>query len=219
MQSGEGQIAAAARNYLSALHATKQALRERDQDPTPDRSAVVYRALQLEDVARQEFERFIQAEKTQLPEAGTASQVLNSILMTQKRRKINDGLTRPIGILEMEVLEILWQNGESSVQTVTSALGQGRAYTTLLATLSRLHAKGFVVRHIRGRAFLYSAAFSRAEWDRRRTRDFLANFGSREFLATCLVDAIAQYGEGTLASLEEKIRLKRSDLDVRKPPP
>jgi predicted transcriptional regulator len=61
------------------------------------------------------------------------------------------------GALEQEVLSCLASAGRPlTVAEVLADLGGDLAYTTVLTTLSRLHAKGALQREAAGRAFAYS---------------------------------------------------------------
>jgi hypothetical protein len=55
------RMAAAARNYIAAMAATKQAIHERDSLPSLEQCEAVRRALQSEDVARQEYVQALDA--------------------------------------------------------------------------------------------------------------------------------------------------------------
>lgn len=58
------------------------------------------------------------------------------------------------------MLAALWAGGEplvpAQVQRALDGDGPELAYTSILTTLRRLHAKGLVRREVRGRAFAYS---------------------------------------------------------------
>lgn len=61
------------------------------------------------------------------------------------------------GALEQEVLASLAAAGRPlTVGDVLADLGAGLAYTTVMTTLSRLHAKGALTRELSGRAYAYS---------------------------------------------------------------
>src|SRR5450432_1030643 len=63
---------------------------------------------------------------------------------------------RPSGALEREILACLAVAGRPmSPADVRSELGDQLAYTTVMTTLSRLHAKGAVTRQAAGRGFAY----------------------------------------------------------------
>jgi predicted transcriptional regulator len=125
-----------------------------------------------------------------------------------------------MGPLEIAVLEILWSRGESNVHDVVRRLGRPLAYTTVMTTLDRLFKKGILNRRKIERAFLYSPSLSRSQWEHKRAGDFVAGFlavpqPSRELLISCLVEAVGQHDEALLDELEQKIRIKRKELNRR----
>jgi predicted transcriptional regulator len=120
---------------------------------------------------------------------------------------------QPLGPLEITLMEILWTHGEGNVRDVIDRLGRPLAYTTVMTTLDRLYKKGLLARRKSERAFIYSAALSREEWEHKRAGDFVAGFLSPELLISCLVDAVGQHDKTLLDDLEKKIRLKRKELD------
>lgn len=74
---------------------------------------------------------------------------------------------RPLGELEAVVMAQMWQRDEpASVREVMDELHGQRdlAYTTVMTVMDNLHRKGMVSRQMHGRAYLYSAARSRAEY-------------------------------------------------------
>jgi len=120
-------------------------------------------------------------------------------------------------------MEILWGRGESNVHDVTQSLSRPLAYTTVMTTLDRLYKKGMLDRRKADRAFLYSASFSRQEWEQRRAGEVLAGFlagpaPSGELLISCLVDAVGEHDHTLLEELERKIKEKRRELDQRNRP-
>jgi BlaI family transcriptional regulator, penicillinase repressor len=60
---------------------------------------------------------------------------------------------------ELEILQVLWQRGPSTVREVLEVLNQrrARAYTSVMSLLTIMVDKGFVERQPRGRAFVYQA--------------------------------------------------------------
>ncbi|HLK66284.1 MAG TPA: BlaI/MecI/CopY family transcriptional regulator [Bryobacteraceae bacterium] len=122
-----------------------------------------------------------------------------------------------LGHLEITVMEILWDRGESNVHDVVQKLARPLAYTTVMTTLDRLFKKGLLDRRKSERAFLYSPRLSRREWEHKRAGDFVAGFfsgpqPSSELLISCLVEAVGQQDSALLDELERKIRLKRREL-------
>lgn len=122
-----------------------------------------------------------------------------------------------LGRLELSVMEIVWQRGESSVRDVIAQMARPRAYTTVMTTLDRLYKKKLLERRKAERAFLYSPRCSRDDWERERADSLLSGFlsrsePSRDLLISCLVDAAGHYDDALLEELEKKIRAKRREL-------
>lgn len=122
-----------------------------------------------------------------------------------------------LGFLELDVMEVLWQGGQWTVRDVAERLERKLAYTTVMTTLDRLFKKGLLQRVKEQRAFLYFEAFSRADWERKRADNLLADLlagpqPSRELLLSSLVDAVGAHDAQLLDQLEEKIRNKRRKL-------
>src|SRR5437660_8201750 len=112
----------------------------------------------------------------------------------------------PLGPLEIALMEILWTHGEGNVRDVIDRLGRPLAYTTVMTTLDRLYKKGLLTRRKAERAFVYSAALTREEWEQKRAGDFVAGFLSPELLVSCLVEAVGEYDAALLDDLEKKIK-------------
>ena len=139
------------------------------------------------------------------------------------KHRIFDGRTNPpaLGPLEIAVMEILWERGESNVHDVIERLGRPLAYTTIMTTLDRLYKKGLLSRHKSERAFLYSTRQTRLEWEHKRAGEFVAGFlngpqAAGEMLISCLVEAVGQKDAALLDELERKIRVKRKELGDRR---
>jgi predicted transcriptional regulator len=121
-----------------------------------------------------------------------------------------------MGPLEIAVMEVVWNHGESAVRDVVDRLARPLAYTTVMTTLDRLYKKGLLERRKIERAFLYSARLSRAEWGQKRAGEFVAGLmtspdSGRDLLVSCLVDAVG-HDEQLLDELEKKIRERRKEL-------
>ncbi len=70
-----------------------------------------------------------------------------------------------LGSLQQAVMEVIWKNGEATVQEVRNALKGGRlsAYTTVLSVLQKLERAGWVKHREQGRAYVYSPLRSREQ--------------------------------------------------------
>jgi predicted transcriptional regulator len=66
---------------------------------------------------------------------------------------------------ELNILRILWSNGQCTVREVHEALNEEEpsGYTTALKMLQVMHQKGLVKRDVSQRAHVYSAAVSKSE--------------------------------------------------------
>lgn len=80
-----------------------------------------------------------------------------------KRRTQLEGV---LGPLETEVMEAVWDRGDTTVRDVHAALARGRdiAYTTVMTTMGRLATKGLLKRDTSGLAHRYAAAVTREEY-------------------------------------------------------
>jgi predicted transcriptional regulator len=131
-----------------------------------------------------------------------------------------DAAPMTLGRLESSLMDILWARGESSVRHVFECIDRPLAYTTVMTTLERLFKKGLLQRRKSGRAFLYTPGLTRTEWEQRRAGNLISTFlsgpeTSGEVLVSCLLDAVGQYGEPLLEELENKIRMKRKEIQRR----
>lgn len=127
-----------------------------------------------------------------------------------------------LGHLELSILEILWQRGESAVRDIVEMLNKGgdppRAYTTAMTTLDRLYKKGILGRNKVDRAFVYSPLLTKEEFERRRAQSLISGLlqdssVSNGLLISCLVDAVDRHEPGMLDELEEQIKKRRQELE------
>lgn len=129
-----------------------------------------------------------------------------------------------LGSLETRVMEILWAlGGNNSVRDVCEKIETPRAYTTVMTTLERLFKKGLLSRQKSGRAFLYSTAITREEWNRGRAGSLMESFLNgprlpRELFVSTLLDAVGGHDAALLDELEKEIRLRRKELLQRGAP-
>jgi predicted transcriptional regulator len=69
------------------------------------------------------------------------------------------GSSRKFGDLELQILNVLWERGPSTVRGVLEALSARPrpAYTTVLTMMRLMHEKGYLDRWRQGRAHVYQA--------------------------------------------------------------
>jgi predicted transcriptional regulator len=76
---------------------------------------------------------------------------------------------------ELEILQVLWRRGASTVRDVFEALSQVRSlgYTTVLKLLQIMHQKGLVQRDSTAKSHVYSATLGEEETQGRLVGDLL----------------------------------------------
>ncbi len=82
--------------------------------------------------------------------------------MGKRRSQLDGGL----GPLESDVMNAVWDQGETTVRAVHKALNHRRriAYTTVMTTMGRLATKGLLTRDTSGVAHRYRPTISREEY-------------------------------------------------------
>ena len=109
---------------------------------------------------------------------------------------------------ENRIMEILWQEGEATVQKVVDVLSSEKkqAYTTIQTFLGILKDKGFVQTRKEGRAFLYRPLLSRADARTQAIKHLIGSAfgGSTSALAQHLLRE-SDIEEGEISALEEAI--------------
>lgn len=123
-----------------------------------------------------------------------------------------------MGHLEFTVMEALWAQGDASVHDVMGRLNRSLAYNTVMTTLDRLYKKGLLRRTRLERAYFYSPRLTRLEWEHKQAEDLVSGFlargaGAGGLLVSCLLDAVGQRDLNLLDDLEEKIRVKRREIE------
>lgn len=90
---------------------------------------------------------------------------------------------------EAELMQVLWEQGPSTVAEVQQHLKARLAYTTVLTMLQKLEKKGYVRHREEGRAHRYGSAIRRDAAQRSALRDLAAKLfnGSTTLLLTHLV--------------------------------
>lgn len=122
------------------------------------------------------------------------------------------GVGHVLGELETAVMELLWRTPGQTVNEVEERLRHRReiAHTTVLTTLDRMHAKGYLTREKQGKAFVYAPHYTRDEFERGVAEEVLgALLGQfNEPALSAFVDLVGEDSEA-LDQLEEMIRQKR----------
>ena len=129
------------------------------------------------------------------------------------------GTGHVLGELETAIMNVFWQERDLAVTDVEERLRGSRriAHTTVLTTLDRMFRKGYLSRQKQGKAFVYSARYSRDEFERGMAQEVLGALLDhyRAPALSAFVDLIGE-NESTLNELEVMIREKRRKRGSRK---
>ncbi len=108
--------------------------------------------------------------------------------------------------LELQIMQVIWRLGASSVSAVQEALEQELAYTTVQTMLNILERKGKLKRKLRGRAYEYSAVVTEEHASGHAVRDLIDRVfgGSSEELVMSLLKT-RQIDAKTVARLSKRL--------------
>ena len=105
------------------------------------------------------------------------------------KRTNTEGLP-PLTEAQLQIMNVVWDRGECTVNEVLQGLNRGLARNTVLTLMTRLAEKGWLVSFKRGREFSYRASVDKAETQRGLARRLVdAAFGGcTEGLVMALVE-------------------------------
>lgn len=97
-----------------------------------------------------------------------------------------------LGRLELEIMNVVWDQGAATVQEVKDALAgkKSRAYSTILTMMRKLEHKSFLEHDVDGRTFVYRPCVKRRAVRRELLGDLVERLfdGSPSLLVTSLVE-------------------------------
>jgi predicted transcriptional regulator len=118
--------------------------------------------------------------------------------------------------LQIALMRVLWQRGETSTADVAAELGDARGlkHTTVATLLTRLEKRGVVAQRRDGRQLLYSALVDEADVRRSMVAGLLGSLfaGDAQQLVAHLVQE-SEIAPGDLAKVRR--RLARGDRDAQ----
>lgn len=136
------------------------------------------------------------------------------------RTGADDPVETAFGVLERDVLRVLWAEGDLAVRDVQARLERPVAYTTVMTTLDRLFKKGLLRRRRDGRAFVYSAAVTPQQLRASIAGHVLSGIlkshrAEAGPVLSNLVDSVGEQDGGPelLQTLEALVREKRRELN------
>ncbi len=118
--------------------------------------------------------------------------------------------------LELEIMQVLWQAGPSTVNEVRPQLKADLAYNTVQTMLNVLLRKGKVKRVQEGRAFRYRAAVDRKRATGSAVQDLVLRMfgGSPEALLLSMVES-RQIGPKELERLNEMVAAAEKEAEEK----
>lgn len=118
-----------------------------------------------------------------------------------------------LGDLQLKIMQILWERGESAVSVVHHALGGSAqfAYTTVATMLRKMEARGLVAHREEGRSFIYRAKVA-AEEVSRRMSDHLVD----RLFEGSLTEVVSHLLTTRAVSAEELVKLERMIAERKK---
>ncbi len=117
--------------------------------------------------------------------------------------------------LDLQLMQVIWRRGASTVGEVQEGLEQQLAYTTVQTMLNILERKGKLRRRLRGRAYEYSATVTEAGASGHAVRDLVDRMfgGSSEELVMSLIQS-KQIDAETIAALGRRLEdARRKETD------
>src|SRR6187549_993885 len=147
-----------------------------------------------------------------MPEAMTTSRFL-----LRGFRRPREIACFALGKLGRQVMEETWRLGEVSVRDIHRAFDERIAYTTLMTTLDRLFKKNLLNRRKDGRAFLYTAAIAREDFDQGIKADVIDGLLGQgadgiEPVLACIVDTVSERDLEFLDELDRLVQEKKREL-------
>jgi len=115
--------------------------------------------------------------------------------------------------LELQIMQVIWRLGPSTVNDVQAGLEQQLAYTTVQTMLNILQKKGKLKRRLRGRAYVYSAAVTEEKALGHAVRDLVDRMfgGSSEELVMSLIKS-KQLDAKKIAALSKRLEQKGGNV-------
>jgi BlaI family transcriptional regulator, penicillinase repressor len=123
-----------------------------------------------------------------------------------------------LGDLEREVMQLVWEHGPVTAETVREKLSRKLKESTVRTVLRRLEEKTYVIHTVDGRTYVYTAAEPRARVAAKavqRIVDWFCN-GSVEEVLVGMVDN-AMLDQRQLQALADQIAKAKNDKSPGKP--
>ncbi len=119
---------------------------------------------------------------------------------------------RPDGALETDVLKVLWGADQPLLPgEINQRLDAGYAYTSVATILTRLQAKGLVVRTAVGRAYAYEAAVDESDLAVRRIAALLNSSSDRAQVLSRFIGGLPKREAAAIRALLDQAHVDGDD--------
>jgi predicted transcriptional regulator len=116
---------------------------------------------------------------------------------------------RPDGALENDVLRVLWASDRPLLPgEINERLDSGLAYTSVATVLTRLQAKGLVVRTPSGRGFAYEAVVDEPDLAVRRISELLESSSDRSLVLSRFIGGLSSRDAKAVRAVLDKANRK-----------
>ena len=124
-----------------------------------------------------------------------------------------EGLNQVLGALEKDIMEVLWNCGESSVKEILDAFSSGRdiSYYTVITVTNRMAKKGLLKKRKVGKAFFYRPAYNREQFYEFISKKVVEGVSEFSFQSAIVhfVDYMAQVDPDKIEYFSKLIESKR----------
>jgi len=120
-------------------------------------------------------------------------------------------LKKILGPLEGDIMEVVWENGPTTVSAVHKELREHKdiAYTTVMTTMSRLAKKNLLHQDRSSASYVYSAALSKEEFEKYVIADIIraliTDYG--DLFVDCLLDTMNDLSPSSRERLRKAVGL------------
>jgi predicted transcriptional regulator len=123
------------------------------------------------------------------------------------------GLCQVLGTLEKEIIEVLWERGESSIKDILDFFPEKRnaTYSTVITVTNRMVRKGLLKKRKIGKAYVYKASCTKEQFYELVSKKVVAGVSefSLQSAMVHFVDYMAQTDPDTIEYFSKLIESKR----------
>ncbi len=124
-----------------------------------------------------------------------------------------EGLNQVLGTLEKDIMEVLWNRGESSVKEILDAFSSDRdiSYSTVITVTNRMAKKGLLKKRKVGKAYFYKPTYDREQFYELISKKVVEGVSEFSFQSAMVhfVDYMAQADPDKIEYFSKLIESKR----------